>query len=123
MGSVHESCRGIGRGWLAYLPARWSLLGAQPQRDVGGLHRLPYHSHEIVSQRLQVRLVSQLLREPLKSLRGVVLAAVEAAVDDGLDASPQGVETQASAERYDNRYEEWSQTESAELLKIPSSLK
>jgi hypothetical protein len=34
-------------------------IGAQPQRDVGWLHRLPHHAHQVVVQRLKVRLVSE----------------------------------------------------------------
>ena len=29
-----------------------SRIGAQPQGDVGWLHRLPYHPYEVVVQRL-----------------------------------------------------------------------
>jgi hypothetical protein len=34
-------------------------LGAQPQRDVGGLHRFIYHAYQVASQCLKVRLVPQ----------------------------------------------------------------
>jgi hypothetical protein len=40
--------------------APWGRLGAQPQRDVSGLLRLPHYPHEVLTQRLQVRLFSQL---------------------------------------------------------------
>src|ERR687897_1987523 len=33
-----------------------SWVGPQPQRDVGGLHRLPYRSHQVVTQGIQVSL-------------------------------------------------------------------
>src|SRR5829696_9460910 len=69
----------------------WGRLGAQPQRDVGGLHRLPHHPHQVVVQRLQVRLVAQLLAESFEGLRRIVLAAVEAAVYEGLDTMAEGV--------------------------------
>jgi hypothetical protein len=36
-----------------------SSVGAQPERDVGRLHRLPYHARKVVAQRLQVRLVAK----------------------------------------------------------------
>jgi hypothetical protein len=43
--------RGVGLGdllWLFALPL--CCMGAQPQRDVGGLHRLPHHSHQVIAQ-------------------------------------------------------------------------
>src|SRR5215210_3474091 len=35
-------------------------IGAQPQRHVGWLHRLPYHPYQVVAQGIQVRLISEL---------------------------------------------------------------
>jgi hypothetical protein len=67
-------------------------LRAQPQREVGGLHRLLYHPYEVVGQSIEVRLVSQFRGEALQSLPRIVLLAVEAPVDEGLDASPQRIE-------------------------------
>ena len=61
-------------------------LGTQPQGDVGGLHRLPYHTHEIIAKRVQVCLVAQLGREGFQGFGSVVFAAVEATVDKALDA-------------------------------------
>jgi Transposase domain (DUF772) len=42
----------------ASLPARlrWRI-GAQPQRNVGWLHRLPYHAYQIIAHGIQVRLI------------------------------------------------------------------
>jgi hypothetical protein len=40
-----------------YTPTR---IGAQPQRDVGGLHRRPHHPHQFVVQRIEVGLIPQL---------------------------------------------------------------
>src|SRR5215218_10275103 len=62
------------------------LFGAQPQRDVGGLHRLPYHPHQVVAEGVHVRLVSQLGREGFQGLPGIVLTSVEATVYEGLNA-------------------------------------
>jgi hypothetical protein len=58
----------------------------QPQRDVGRLHRLPYHPYQAVVQRHQVCLVPQSGGETFQRLPRVVLAAVEAAIDERLDA-------------------------------------
>src|SRR5829696_3234230 len=67
-------------------------IGAQPQRDLGGLHRLLHHAHHFVAESLQIRLVAEPRGERFEGLYGIVLVPVEAAVDEGLDASPQGVE-------------------------------
>src|SRR5215212_2292369 len=34
-------------------------IGTPPQRDVGWMHRLPYHTHQVVIEGFQVRLVTQ----------------------------------------------------------------
>src|SRR5215203_1291007 len=68
------------------------LVGAQPQRDVGWLHSLPYHPHQVVAQGIQVRLVPELDREGFQGLSGVVLPSVEAPVYERLDTASQGVE-------------------------------
>ena len=67
-------------------PAFGGRVGTQPQRDVGGLHRLPYHPYQVVAQCLQVGLVPQLGGEGFQGLSGIVLAAVEAPVYERLDA-------------------------------------
>src|SRR5215203_3665816 len=64
-------------------------FGTQPQGDVGRLHSLPNHPHQIVAHCLQVRLVPQPGGERLKGLPGVVLLAVEPTVDERLDATTQ----------------------------------
>src|SRR5215217_8302573 len=76
---------------MCLLALRSPRVGMQPQRDVGGLHRLPYHFHQILLQRLEVRLVPQLDGEGFQGLPYVVFAAVEAAVDEALDMAPQRV--------------------------------
>jgi hypothetical protein len=35
-------------------------LGAQPQGDVGRLHRLPHHTHQFFVQRFEVRIFANL---------------------------------------------------------------
>jgi hypothetical protein len=47
----------VNKALLVCLLTLRGRLGAQPQRDVGRLHRLPYHVYQFVVQRLQVRLV------------------------------------------------------------------
>src|SRR5215204_4085332 len=64
----------------------------QPQRDVCRLHSLPYHPQQVFAQGVQVCFVAQLGREGFQGLSCIVLAAVEAPVYEGLDATPQGGE-------------------------------
>jgi len=73
-------------------------IGAQPQRDVRGLHRLRYHPYEIVIERLQIRRVPELDGESFEGLPGVVFAPVEAPVYERLDASPQRIEQRSDDE-------------------------
>src|SRR5215208_1751108 len=47
----------VNKALLVCLLTLRGRLGAQPQRDVGRLHRLPYHGYQFVVQRLQVRLL------------------------------------------------------------------
>src|SRR5215211_5304770 len=67
---------------------RW-LVGTQPQRHVRRLHRLPYHSHQVVIEGFQICLVPELGREGFKGLPRVVLPAIEPPVYERLDATPQ----------------------------------
>src|SRR5215212_6806211 len=56
---LHPSdVRSMGKLLTLLCPIRW-----QPQGDVGRLHRLPNHPHQVVVERLQVRFVTQLCRE------------------------------------------------------------
>src|SRR5215213_10508891 len=73
-------------------PAVGGRLGAQPQRHVCGLHGLPDYTFQITAQRFEIRLVPQLRGEGFQGLLCVVLTAVEAAVDEGLDAPTDWVE-------------------------------
>src|SRR5215207_1063476 len=59
---------------------------------MGGLHRPPHHAHQVISQGIQVCLVPKLGGEGFQGLSRVVLAPVEAAIDEGLDTTPQGIE-------------------------------
>src|SRR5918995_6293275 len=67
-------------------------LRTQPQRDVGWLHRLPYHPYQGVAQGGEICFVAQLDREGFQGLPGIVLPTVEAPVYKALDATSQGVE-------------------------------
>src|SRR5215211_7821239 len=77
-------------GLLLALLAFSGRLGSQPQGEVGRLHRLPHHAHQVIAQSVEVCLVPKLRRKNVESLAGVVLAAVEAAVYEGLYTAPQG---------------------------------
>src|SRR5829696_3131670 len=82
----------VNKSLLACLLALPGCVRAQPQRDVCGLHSLPYHPHQVFAQGVQVCFVAQLSREGLQGLSSIVLPAVEAPVYEGLDATPQGGE-------------------------------
>src|ERR671911_1047761 len=69
-----------------------SHLGAQPQGDVGWLHRLPYHPNQIVAQCFKVCFVPQPGGESIEGLSGIVLPTIEAPVYKGLNTSSQGAE-------------------------------
>src|SRR5829696_6334453 len=88
------------------LASLWSAIRAQPQSDVGGLHRPAHDPDEVVAQGVEIRLVSKLGREGLQCLYRVVLPTVETAVDKALDAASQRVE-QAAIDRVDATTTNW----------------
>src|SRR5918995_3738565 len=53
----------VNKGLLDCLLSLPGRIGTQPQRDVCGLHRLPYHPHQVFAQGVQVCFVAQLGRE------------------------------------------------------------
>src|SRR5829696_2071857 len=53
----------VNKGLLDCLLALPGRIGTQPQRDVCGLHSLPYHPHQVFAQGVQVCFVAQLGRE------------------------------------------------------------
>src|SRR5215213_6871637 len=59
--------------------------GPQPQPGPSGLHGPVDHGQQLAVQGVQVHLVAEAGREPLDGAGGVVAAAVEAPVDQGLD--------------------------------------
>src|SRR5215210_944081 len=97
--SAAESWRWL----LVWLPALGGRVGAQPQRDVLRLHRLPDYPDQIVAEGAQVGFVAKLRGELFERLSSVVLASVETAVDEGLDTpAPQRVEQGGDRERGDD---------------------
>src|SRR5215218_10648631 len=81
----------LGSG-LVCIPTLRVCFETQPQRDACRLHRLPHYRYQFSIQAVQVRLISQSGGEGFEGLSRVVLAAVEAAVYERLDAPSQGVE-------------------------------
>ena len=51
---------GVSLGSVEHVVALSGGIRAQPQRDVGRLHRLPYHPYEVIAQGVQIRLVPEL---------------------------------------------------------------
>ena len=58
----------------------------EPKRGRGGLHGLVDHGQQLGRQRIEIDLVAELGTECLDRPDRVVLATVEAAIHDGLDA-------------------------------------
>src|SRR5437016_3874684 len=54
----------------------------QPERDMGGLHRLLHHGHQLLAQLSQVKLIAQRSTEGLDDFGCIILAPVEATIDD-----------------------------------------
>jgi hypothetical protein len=90
---------------LVYLPVPGGCVGPQPQSDVLWLHRLPHHSHQIVAQSIEVRLVSKLGGEALESFSRVVLPSVEASIYERLYAPSQWFEQGCYRESGDHHRE------------------
>ena len=75
--------------------------GAQPQRDVRRLQALVDDAAQLAAERVELDLVAQPRAEAGQRLRGVVAAAVEAAVDRRLDAGARGAEQRGDRQRRD----------------------
>src|SRR6266545_7011447 len=69
-----------------------SGLSSQPERCPGRLHGLLDHRQQVGSQRVQVDLLAQPRAERVDGPCRVVAAAIEATVDQPLDASAGGLE-------------------------------
>src|SRR5690606_32526783 len=70
-------------------PAGRTLRLAKPERDVSRLHRLLNHIDESNRQPVEIDLITKDAAEGRQHLLGVVLAPVEAPVDESLDARAQ----------------------------------
>ena len=69
---------------------RPGIVTGEPERHVLRLDGLLDHADELALHRVEVELVAQAAAEALQRACGVIAAAVEAAVDRGLDARPIG---------------------------------
>jgi hypothetical protein len=78
-------------GVVLLAPRASTTLGAQPQRDVNGLHGLSYHAYQFVIQCLEVRLVPEPGREGFKGLSRVVLLAQRPASDHASRVAARGL--------------------------------
>ncbi len=65
---------------------------AQPERDMRWLHRLLHHGQQLIVQLVQVHLLAQCSTEGGHDLGCVILAAIEAPINDSLDTAAQGLE-------------------------------
>src|SRR5215208_6671397 len=73
------------------LPLR-NRIGTQPHGHVSRLHGLTHHTYQVVIEGLQIRLLPQLDGERFEGLPRIILAPIEAAIYEGLDATTEGVE-------------------------------
>jgi hypothetical protein len=64
----------------------------KPERHVSRLHRLVDDSPQLIAKGVEVDLIAQVRAKTLKGAGGIVLSAVEATVDNGLDAATCGPE-------------------------------
>src|SRR5579859_3098429 len=65
---------------------------AHPERDIFRLHRLFDHRQEMLAQLRQVNLVAQRCTECCYRAGSIILTAIEAMIDDGLNAVTQRLE-------------------------------
>ena len=65
---------------------------------MGGLHRLLHHGHQLLAQLSQVKLIAQRSTEGLDDFGCIILAPVEATIDEGLDPSAQRIEQRGDHE-------------------------
>src|SRR4051795_8406716 len=77
-------------------------VGTQPQGDVRWLHRLPDYIEQFVAESAEVRFVTQPGGKGFERLRGVVFAAVEAAIHERLHPMPDRVEQGGDRQGGDN---------------------
>src|SRR5260370_32083170 len=64
----------------------------QPERDMGGLHRLMHHSYQFLPQRIQIHLIAQCRAESSQRTCRVIFVTVKSSVDGGLNAPSQWLE-------------------------------
>src|SRR5260370_25195187 len=69
---------------------------------MGGLHRLLDHCYEMLAQLRQINLVAKCGTESRHRASSIILATIEATIDDGLDAMAQGLEESCNDERRDH---------------------
>lgn len=65
---------------------------AQPQRHMRWLHRLLHHCYQLLAELVEIDFAAQRGVERLQCPGGIVLATVEAPVNDVLNATAQGLE-------------------------------
>ncbi len=77
---------------------RWT----QPQRDIRGLHGLLHHRDQVLAQLRQIDLITQGGTEGRHRASSIILAPVEATVDDRLEAPSQWLEQGGNDEGRDH---------------------
>ena len=93
----HHSLKNVALRLRAYLHSfAWTFRRgpwcAQPERDMRGLHRLLHDCHQVLAQRVEVHLTALPGAKRIQCLGGIVFVAIEAAVDNLLQAAAQRLE-------------------------------
>src|SRR5436305_15281423 len=74
---------------------RW----AHPERDMRWLHRLLDHGEQFLHQQVQVHFLAQGAAESCDGLDSVILTAIEATINDPLNAMAQRLEEGSNDQR------------------------
>ena len=77
---------------------------AQPERDMGRLHRLVDDGQQVLAYLLQVYFTLQRGAEGRQRLLGIILAAIEAAINEDLDALAHWQEERGNRQRGDDQH-------------------
>ena len=81
------------QGARCFRRVRWP----QPEGDIRGLHRLLHHAQQLLAQLLQVHLLRSVALKACQRSGRIILAAIEAPINDRLDARRSGWKSAAMA--------------------------
>jgi len=85
-----------------FLRGRFSTWWAQPERDIRWLHGLLDDGYQMLAQSCQVYFLAQGCTESCQRPSGIILASIETAVNNGLNAVSQALKESCNDERGDH---------------------